>query len=174
MSAKFISSFCKINITYAWTNGWTDKQTDKSHKRDGPNWPTGLDIHVSTDGKQGQTDKLDGPTNERTGWTDRTDGQPDERTDELERRTVWTAKQTGWTDGRTDELEGQTDQTDRKDGSNGLDGRTDAPKSWIKRTKGQTRGHMERTHGQMNWIKRPDGRTDWSQVLCGSRRFRLF
>ena len=82
MSAKFISSFCKINITYAWTNGWTDKQTDKSHKRDGPNGPTGLD------------------------------------------------------------------------------GRTDAPKSWIKRTKGQTRGHMERTHGQMNWIKRPDGRTD--------------
>ena len=49
-------------------------------------------------------------------------------------------------DGRTDEPEGQTDQTDRKDGSNGLDGRTDAPKSWIKRTKGQTRGHMERTH----------------------------
>ena len=28
--------------------------------------PHGLDIHVTTDGKQGQTDKLDGPTNGRT------------------------------------------------------------------------------------------------------------
>ena len=67
------------------------------------------------------------------------DGQPDERTDELERRTVWTAKQTGWTDGRTDEPEEQTDQTDRKDGSNGLDGGTDAQNQWIKRT--DTRTH---------------------------------
>ena len=90
----------KVPITYAWTNGRTDKQTRKDHK-DGtdqtdrpekkPDW-----LGISTDGNQEQTDELDGPTN---GRTDQTDGKPDKQTDELERRTVRTAKQTGWTDG---------------------------------------------------------------------------
>lgn len=48
--------------------------------------------------------------------------------------------QTDWMDGRTDEPEGQTDRTDQKDGSNGLDGGTDAQNQWIKRTDTQTHG----------------------------------
>ena len=51
--------------------------------------------------------------------------------------------QTDWMDGRTDEPEEQTDQTDRKDGSNGLDGGTDAQNQWIKRT--DTRTHRADT-----------------------------
>ena len=64
----------------------------------------------------------------------------DRQTDELDERTGRTDNLTNglmnWKegpcgrpnrlDGRTDEPEGQTDQTDRKDGSNGLDGGTDA------------------------------------------------
>ena len=67
----------------------------------------------------------------------------DRQTDELDERTGRTDNLTNglmnWKEepcGRPNRLDGRTD------GSNGLDGRTDAPKSWIKRTKGQTRGHM--------------------------------
>ena len=69
-----------------------------------------------------QTDELD----ERTGRTDNlTNGLMNWKEEPCGRPN----RLHGRTDGRTDEPEGQTDQTDRKDGSNGLDGRTDAPKS---------------------------------------------
>ena len=145
-----------------------DRQTDGQITQTGRTKLTNRTGYTCIYGRKTRTDGQTGWTDKRTNWMNEPDGRTTWRTD------WWTGKkdrvdgQTDWMNGRKDRRTGGTDQADRKDGSNGLDGRTDAPKSWIKRTKGQTRGHMERTHGQMNWIKRPDGRTDWSPVLCGS------
>ena len=72
MRAQFISS-CYKNKYYLCLDERMDRQTDGKTTQTGRNILThrmkqhGLDIHVSTDGKQGQTGKLDGPTNGRTG-----------------------------------------------------------------------------------------------------------
>lgn len=113
-----------------------DRQTDGKTTQTGRNTltkrtkPHGLDIQVSTDGKQGQTDKLDEPTN----------GRADNLTNGLMNWKEGPCGRPNRLDGRTQEPEGRTDQTDRKDGSNGLDVGTDAQNQWIKRTDTRTHG----------------------------------
>ena len=135
-----------VPITYAWTNGRTDKQTDEPHRRDEPNCltkPDGLDI--STDGHQGQTDKLDGPTNGRT----------ENLANRLTKQTNWKEGLCGRPnrlDGRTDKPEGRTDQTDQ----------TTEQTDWVDGQMHQTNGIEEmdtRTNGSEAWTDETDKRT---------------
>ena len=62
-------------------HGQTDGRTTHTGRTKLTNRTKPDGLVISTAGKQGQTDKLDGPTNVRTGLTDQTEGQPEERTD---------------------------------------------------------------------------------------------
>lgn len=163
MSAKFIPSFYNINITYAWTNGWTDKQTERLHKRDGTHWPSGRNhtdwiyMYLRTENKDRRTNWMNRQTDGRTTW----------RTD------WWTGKkdradgQTDWMDGRTNRRDGQTKQTGRTDQTDWMQGQMHKTNG----LKGQTREHMERMHALDKTTRRADGQTNWTELNNSWIRF---
>ena len=148
MSAKFISSFYNINITYAWTNGWTDKQTERLHRRDGTHWPTGRN-HTDWIYMYLRTENKD----RRTNWMDRQTDELDERTGRTDNRTNGLMNWKEGPCGRSNRLDGRTDgRTNQRDGQTKQTGRTDQT-DWME-------GQMHKTNG-LKGQTRKHGRTDW-------------
>ena len=162
MSAKFIFSSYK-NRYYLCL----DKRMEGPHVRHGPNWLTGRNqtdwIYLRPENKDRrtnwidrQTDKLDWPTRRK-----------DNLTNGLTKLTNWKEGTCGWPnrlDGWTDEPKRRTNQMDQTDGSNGLDGRTDAPNQWIRRTDTQTHGADVWTVELDKRTRRTDGLTNWTKL----------